>query len=783
MSNSERQMTSDTTQTRARWYKPNDWPLFAKIALGTVAVVVLSLIVTTYINVSTLRAELRERIGTELGTQAHANISHLADTLSEQLSILRSIVLTDLVRDQTKAANIRFGDDEALIKSQLLTMDAQWQAADDDSQLVQSIVSPEINPLAAQLLEYTKAFPYHAEILLTDRHGGLLAATQRTSNYYQANEEWWEAAYSNGFGASYIGQPEYDASSMSIVLNMAFPILSDGQIIGMVRTIFRMDAVNLLVGQMEFGETGGATLINSKGIIIADSSTERLDKQVPLSWRPPETLEGATYWREAVDDQGDPILLAGARVEYEDQDTAIYSLDWILVMHQSQTEAYKPVANATRTGLLVMQVFALISGGLAFIMARGLVVPITNLIRVAQQMAAGDLSVRTRMERRDEIGDLGQAFDRMADEITATMNTMEQRVTEFHHRAVQLTTAAEVSRAASSILDPDELLNRAVELITDRFNLYYAGLFLVDEASKWAVLRAGSGEVGQHMLSQSHRLEVGSASMIGWCTANAQARIALDVGEEAVRFNNPLLPDTRSEMALPLVARGRVIGALSVQSVEEAAFTSEDVSVLQTMADQLANAIENARLFRQAQEGLEAERRAYGELSRQAWVRLARAQHGLGRRYDPQEILPPDGRWRDEMKSAAQRGETILSQSGSSNTAATPIKVRQRVVGVLDAHKPTSAGKWKTEEIAILEAMADQLGVALDSARLYQDTQHRAAREHLTSEITAQMRASLEMNTVLQTAVREIGEALNIAQVEVRLRPTATVKDGNGDGR
>ncbi len=685
------------------------------------------------------------------------------------------------VREGAATANAHWGDDEAFIESQLLAIDVQWRAADDDSQLVQSIVNPEINSLAAQLLEYTKAFPDHAEIFLTDRYGGLLAATNRTSDYYQADEEWWESAYNNGWGAFYIGQPEYDASSGGVALNMAAPIFSDGQVIGVARTTFRVDAVYRLVGEMEFGQTGGATLVDSEGVIVADSNRERLGEQVPPSWLPPEMLQETSYWREAVDDQNNSVLLAGARVEYEDIDTSVYNLGWVIIVHQSQTEAYAPVASATRVGVVSMEIFTLVAAGLAFIMARGLVEPITNLIKVAQQMAAGDLSVRIRMRRRDEIGDLGQAFDSMADEITATMNTMEQRVDELNHRAIQLTTAAEISRVASSTLDPDELLNQAVELIADRFDLCYAGLFLIDEATKWAVLRAGSGKEGQQMLAQGHRLEVGSASMIGWCTANAQARIALDVGEEAVRFDNPLLPDTRSEMALPLISRGRVTGALSVQSVEEAAFTDEDVSVLQTMADQLANAIENARLFRQTQEGLEAERRAYGELSRQAWMRLARAQQGLGRRYDPQEILPPDGRWRDEMKSAAQRGKTILSQNGSSSTAATPIKVRQQVVGVLDAHKPASEGRWTAEQVAVLEAMADQLGVALDSARLYQDTQNRAAREQLTGEITARMRETLDVDTVLQTAVREIGEKLDLSDLVIRIGSAADGQpDGNG---
>jgi len=165
-------------------------------------------------------------------------------------------------------------------------------------------------------------------------------------------------------------------------------------------------------------------------------------------------------------------------------------------------------------------------------------------------------------------------------------------------RAVQLQAAAEVSEAVGSILDPGELIPRIVELVRKRFDLYYVGLFLVEDGQ--AVLHAGTGEAGQKMLEARHKLEVGGESMIGWCVANKEARIALDVGEEAVRFENPLLPETRSELALPLVSRGEVIGALSIQSTKEAAFTEDDITVLQTMADQVANATANARLYDEA---------------------------------------------------------------------------------------------------------------------------------------------------------------------------------------
>ncbi|MCX7681903.1 MAG: substrate-binding domain-containing protein, partial [Anaerolineae bacterium] len=214
----------------------------------------------------------------------------------------------------------------------------------------------------------------------------------------------------------------------------------------------------------------------------------------------------------------------------------------------------------------------------------------------------------------------GAIYDELRVQIsTALHETLV--VQESRRRALKLQTAAEVSRAASSILDPEILALQVVELVRERFDLYYAGLFLVDqtgewtgEPNKWAVLRAGTGEAGRLMLQQGHKLEIGGSSMIGWCIANKQARIALDVGKDAIRFDNPFLPETRSELALPLISRGHPIGALTIQSSREAAFSEEDIAVLQTMADQLANAIANAQLYNQAQREIAERRRAEEEL-------------------------------------------------------------------------------------------------------------------------------------------------------------------------
>ena len=185
-------------------------------------------------------------------------------------------------------------------------------------------------------------------------------------------------------------------------------------------------------------------------------------------------------------------------------------------------------------------------------------------------------------------------------DITTLKNAEDEQselIAVLTKRTIQLQTAAEVSRAVSSILDINRLLPNVVDLICNHFDYYYVGIFLVDESGMWAVLKAATGEMGRKMILNGHRLLIGDSSMIGWCVAHGQARIALDVGVDAVQFRNPYLPLTRSEMALPLITHNEVIGAMTIQSKMSAAFSSVDITALQTMADQVANAIQNARLF------------------------------------------------------------------------------------------------------------------------------------------------------------------------------------------
>ncbi len=282
-----------------------------------------------------------------------------------------------------------------------------------------------------------------------------------------------------------------------------------------------------------------------------------------------------------------------------------------LALEMEETAAVQ-VASARRAALLYPALGILLSVVIGALLiwrtTRSIARPVEQLTEGAVYLAAGSLDKRVAVESADELGQLAAAFNRMADRLQASHVELERRVAErtadLHRRAIQLQAAAEVARDATGARELGSLLNRAVNLIQNRFGFYHAGIFLVDERGEYAVLRAATGEAGRQMLERGHKLKVGEVGIVGYVTDTSQPRIALDVGTDAVHFKNPLLPETRSELALPLKVGARVIGALDVQSRQAAAFDEDDVTVLQTMADQLAMAIENARLLHAMQQAL-----------------------------------------------------------------------------------------------------------------------------------------------------------------------------------
>lgn len=350
--------------------------------------------------------------------------------------------------------------------------------------------------------------------------------------------------------------------------------------------------------------------------------------------------------------------------------------------------------------------------------------------------------------------------------------TLEERVRErtrdLERRSRFLRAVAEVGRRMTSLRDLQELLQQTTHLIHDNFGFYHIGIFLLDEHHEYAVLAAANSEGGWRMLEKKHQLKVGETGIVGYVAGAIQPRIALDVGQDAVFFNNPDLPLTRSEMALPLEVSGQVFGVLDVQSTESQAFTEEDISTLQIMADQLAVAILNANLFEETQKSVETTRAIFGDLSRDAWSRMLSEQPRIGFLARPSGTIPVRTEKTDSnIVKAIETGDIILG--ADNQTVTVPVKIRGISIGAIRMKKNDISEAWTQEETNLAITLSEQLSGALESARLYRESQQKAARESLTSEISARISAQTSRQAVLHELILELGAAINSVVVSYHI--------------
>jgi len=346
---------------------------------------------------------------------------------------------------------------------------------------------------------------------------------------------------------------------------------------------------------------------------------------------------------------------------------------------------------------------------------------------------------------------------------------IQERTASLEKRLSQLQTISSLARSIAAMRDLDMLLQNITVLVSEHLGFYHTGVFLLDEAREFTILQAANSEGGREMLHQGHRLPLDSNSIVGHVASRGEYRLALDVGADSVYFSNPLLPRTRSEMALPLRVSGQVIGVLDMQSTEVNAFSEQDLPILYTLADQVAVAIENARLYHKAQQALAESQSTFERYVKQEWNSFAQQVKHTGFKYDGKQVTPLDkSAGREHIKPVLQTGR--LSMEKSSATITLPIKLRGQTIGVLDIRSKSGSREWTRDEITLLESAAERAALALENARLVESAQRRASRERSIGEISARIGAVSDFESILQTAVEELGRKLSgAAEVTLEL--------------
>lgn len=366
------------------------------------------------------------------------------------------------------------------------------------------------------------------------------------------------------------------------------------------------------------------------------------------------------------------------------------------------------------------------------------------------------------LELRKLQSSLEQKVEERTKELTQRSEELEQINKQIGRRAGQFEAVTQVTEAITSIRELSNLLPRVADVISEKFGFYHVGLFLLDEVNEYAVLTATNSEGGRQMLERKHRLRVGAQGIVGNVAQTGVPRVAMDVGADAVYFNNPELPETHSEMALPLMSGEHVIGALDVQSTERAAFTSEDIQMLSLLANQVSLAIENARLFEETRKALSESEAASRQATREAWRSLPVDQDLLGYRYTVTGTAPLDKpidlveRTNDEEKDAPIATTRVV----------VPIELRGETIGTLVVQSP-AMGEINPDQFDLIKAVAERVAISAENARLFDETTRRAERERTVSDITSKIRSVNDPQTMIQTAIEELRNALGASRVEV----------------
>jgi GAF domain-containing protein len=316
--------------------------------------------------------------------------------------------------------------------------------------------------------------------------------------------------------------------------------------------------------------------------------------------------------------------------------------------------------------------------------------------------------------------------------------------------------------------EPGELLNGITQLISQKLGFYHVGIFLIDENHEFAVLRAANSEGGQRMLERRHQLKVGGTGIVGYVSQGGLPRIALNAGSDAVFFNNPDLPTTRSEIALPLKYGSRIIGVLDVQSTLPFAFKDEDTSLLNTLANQIAIVV-NATLVNERGESGYSPR----NVSRSSSLPAGNWQAQRGYSYLPDGTISSSILTSNPaIEQARTTGETVTTVQTSKNSPSTlvvPVKFRDQVIGILHIEAAEPNRRWTDDEITVVQSISDRAAFALENARLLEETSRRADQEETIARVTSQIGASADFNHIMQTTIQELGRALGASRSFIHL--------------
>ena len=593
--------------------------------------------------------------------------------------------------------------------------------------------------------------------------------------------------------------PYVDATGAGLVVTVAAPVYEGDEFVGVVAADMQLSQITQQIGAIKVGETGYAFMIDDAGRVLSmppqgyemfgirpeDLNRDEFFKQTILGLGTPELRSVTTRMTAG----GNGLLIANLNgvdtyISFYPIKASGYSLALVVPVIELQgptlaarNETAQQLWSAARGAAILLVVMLVLAIFASLGLGRLIAAPIQRLTQVAGRVSGGDLNVQAAVITDDEIGTLAAAFNTMTSRLRETLEslekTVEARTAELvvanernERRAKQFEAIAHIARTISSTRDLDVLLPQITTVIHSELGFYHVGIFLVDTAREYAVLSAANSEGGKRMLERGHRLKVGETGLVGYATGTGKPRVALDTGADAVFFDNPDLPETRSELTLPLRAGEEIIGALDVQSTQPNAFSQEDINILSTLADQVSIAIQNARQFEQTRKALNESEVLARQFVQSGWQQFTKSKNLLGIRHTGARstlLHRRNGKKeQDLLDSSVQRS----NKRGAELSI--PIKLRGEVIGSVDVRAPDNR-PWDKDDLDIVTAIIERAAIAMENARLLAESQKRAAKERIIGEISAKISMQSEIDDLLKTAAQELGRSLPGAEIAIQI--------------
>ncbi len=627
------------------------------------------------------------------------------------------------------------------------------------------------------------------EVVLLDKAGQEIAGASRRSS--AASSNLLKLAESDGLAQvsqepRFISQVYIDEETSEPLVSLAVPVQDvfgefQGALVAEVNLKFMWD----LVDRLQVGETGTAFVVNKQGDLIAFGDAGRVLKGENLA----QLVEVAEFVKGVEVDEQELYSTGINGAAVVGTFVPLGTPDWAVITEIPVEEAYQ--STIYRAGIIVggVLVLAVLAAGAGLYISRNLTRPLLNLTQTATRLAAGEIGLRATTEGPAEVVRLASAFNAMTTQLQELIGSLEERVTA---RTQRLETIAVLSERLTGILDFEPLLQELVDEIKEKFEYYHAHVYMLDEQRQNLILAAGVGEAGAQMRAKGHYIPFDAPTSLVARAARTGEVVRVDnVREAADWLPNPLLPDTYAEMAVPIILEDQVLGVLDVQQDRLAGLDEADASLLRSLANQVAIAIRNARLFTQTQTALaEAQRLQRAYLS-QAWEHLLTTRPTTDYEFRQPTLPPLQEIVTPEVEAALQREQTITlgaptadykpeaaddppaptskPHTTAPSALATPLKLHNQIIGVLGLHDENPNRRWTEDEIALIEAVSQQMSQAIENARLFEESQRSAWRDQVVSETTAKVWSSAEIEEVMRAAVAQLGDKLRASEVVIRL--------------